>query len=62
MNRRNALIRWVDVVHVEVTRDQEWGPSVSILEVRSSESTDEMHMQSGDVLVVSARERQIEYL
>jgi hypothetical protein len=44
----------IGVTNVEMPHQDSWGPSVSVNELRRTETGMEIEMQSGDVLVVSA--------
>ena len=44
----------IGVTHVEMPHEDPWGPSVSVNEIRRTDTGMEIEMQSGDVLVVSA--------
>jgi hypothetical protein len=55
-----ARLQWSQISAVSITREQPWGPSVSILEAKSSGSADEITLQSGDRMRVTGSARHVE--
>lgn len=50
----NAVLVFTDVSRVEMSREQPWGPSVSVNEIRECGNQYEVELQSGDIIRITA--------
>ena len=55
-----GVIRWARITGLAITRAMPWGPSESILEWKRTDETDEIVVQSGDSIRVTAPTRHVQ--